>query len=379
MDDDQNIKVFKPESKFNFHLPKVGSKLLVGTTLVLAVLSVIGAGLLYRNRISDSSQFSPQPAEAATTTTITDTFDSGTINTTNWPVVGAGVSQTGGRLQIVQVGSSARSMAITNDFSASVEAGTGILQFTNSGTTHAQIARTSSAINSIIGTTVNSVNVSGSATGVRIQILRVGSGIQTFYNTTGTWVLLGSVSGAYSGDGTIELAAAATTDSFDNYSAQINILGAPSPTPGTPAACTVSFTVLALGVPAATPTPTPTPTPTTTPIATPTPTPTPTSVPSATPTPTPTPTSTPTPRPGCGFACGNSNANCPSDHICYNGYCRMPACPNSTNCVCSQPAATPTPTPLAALTQAGSVMGTWTISLIGVALLILGSVAMFAL
>ena len=102
--------------------------------------------------------------------------------------------------------------------------------------------------------------------------------------------------------------------------------------------CTVSFTLLATPSPTPTPTPTPSPTPTPTTNPTPTPTPTPTPSPPPTGTPGPTPTPTPTPRIVTG----------------------------------------PTPTPVT-LTEAGSVTGTWTISIIGAALLLLGTVAVFAL
>lgn len=102
--------------------------------------------------------------------------------------------------------------------------------------------------------------------------------------------------------------------------------------------------------PTRTPTPTPTPTPTRRPTPTPTrrPTPTPTGTVSPTPTVTvtPTPTPTPTPRPGepnaCGGTCG-SNSNCQSGYFCYQGYCRIPACPAAEDCSC-QVAPTPTPT-----------------------------------
>jgi hypothetical protein len=74
--------------------------------------------------------------------------------------------------------------------------------------------------------------------------------------------------------------------------------------------------------------------------------------PSATPSPTvaiggPDPTATVTPVPptgvpnGCGGSCG-SNANCQSDLVCSNSFCRNPQCLASTSCSCSGPTATPT-------------------------------------
>ena len=74
------------------------------------------------------------------------------------------------------------------------------------------------------------------------------------------------------------------------FSARVNVVGAPTPTPWTAEACTVSFTVMAL---------------------------------SPTPISTPTPTLTPTPTPkssepnNCGGTCG-SNSNCQGGLFCYD-------------------------------------------------------------
>ncbi len=116
----------------------------------------------------------------------------------------------------------------------------------------------------------------------------------------------------------------------------------PTPTP-VGSLCTVSFTISATPSPGPTPTPTTSPGPTPTPTVTPTPTPTPT--PGGTPGPTPTPTPLGTPRPT----------------------------PTPTPLVQG-----PTPTPVT-LEAAGSVAGTWTVSLAGGVLLLLGSILMFAL
>lgn len=91
------------------------------------------------------------------------------------------------------------------------------------------------------------------------------------------------------------------------------------------------------------PSPTPTPTPTLHPTPTPTPTPQPTPSPTPTPTPTPTPRATPIPTP--------------------------------TSVV----TASPTPTPLSQLPQTGSATGTWIITGVGGMLLLLGTLAIFAL
>jgi len=67
------------------------------------------------------------------------------------------------------------------------------------------------------------------------------------------------------------------------------------------------------------------------------------------PTPTIGPTTPPvysTPIPLCGAVC-TSNSQCPSDMPCYivsgqtSGYCRRPACPQISNCVCPGPTALP--------------------------------------
>lgn len=105
----------------------------------------------------------------------------------------------------------------------------------------------------------------------------------------------------------------------------------------------------------ATPTPTPTPTVTIMPTAIPTPTPTgtvaPTPTPTVTPTgvpgvtPTPTPTNSPSNPNFCGGTCG-SNLNCQPGYFCYQGFCRIPSCQDSVDCICRGT----TPTPVAPAT-----------------------------
>lgn len=121
----------------------------------------------------------------------------------------------------------------------------------------------------------------------------------------------------------------------------VYVNAAPTPT-GTPVP-TPTPIVTSTPTPTSSPTPTGSVTPTPTPLITPTPTP--TVSPTPTPTVTPTPTLTPVPTPNwCNGTCG-SNSNCQSGYFCYNGYCRIPSCRDSVDCIC----ATPTPTPVTPL------------------------------
>ncbi|MEK7504640.1 MAG: hypothetical protein AAB550_04050, partial [Patescibacteria group bacterium] len=383
---DPDITVIRPKSAGfklpEFNMPKVNPKFLVGTTLVLAVFSIMGAGLLYYQNRSQA----PTKTSAATTTTVTDNF-SAPLNTSTWTASGAGISVLAGTLNITQVSSMVSTNTITGDFNAEVDTPTNALGTLS--TAIAQIVRNSTSVTSTIGGTAN-VQATDN---VRLRILRLGANIQTMYNTGSGWQVLGSTTGSI-GDTTIQLIGIGT---FDNFSAQVNLLGAATPAPGTTAACSTQFTVLAL-VPTSSPTPigaSTTPTPTPTPRPTPTPTPTPvtgcnytcianTDCPSdlicysgfcrnpqcsnatncscSQPTPTPTPRPTPTPVPFCNTSC-TGNTDCPSSMICYSGSCRNPSCVTSSSCVCTVTG--PTPTPATNLTQAGSVAGTWTISIAG--------------
>lgn len=64
------------------------------------------------------------------------------------------------------------------------------------------------------------------------------------------------------------------------------------------------------------------------------------------PSPTPTPPINSTPVPVCGSVC-TTNSQCPADMPCYiapgqtSGYCRRPACPEISSCVCPVPTALP--------------------------------------
>lgn len=399
--DTPNVTVIRPKSSGfklpEFNLPKVNPKFLVGTTLILAVFSIMGAGLLYYQNRSQA----PTKTSAATTTTITDNF-SAALNPSVWTSSGAGISVSGGQLNITQAGSSVSTNTVTGDFNAEVDTPANALG--TLATAIAQVVRSGTTVTSTIGGTAN-VQVTDN---IRLRVLRLGTNIQTMYNTGSGWQVLGSTTGATT-DTTIQLVGVGT---FDNFTAQVNLLGAATPAPGTTAACSTQFTVLAL-----VPTPTPTPVGST---PTPTPTPTPTTTPTTTPRPTPTPTSTPVT--GCNYTCV-ANTDCPSDLICYSGFCRNPQCSNATNCSCSQPTPTPTPTPTPVpfcntsctgntdcpssmicysgscrnpscvtssscactvigptptpatnLTQAGSVAGTWTISIAGLVMVALGTI-----
>jgi hypothetical protein len=402
MADAPQINVIKPGG-FNFHpidSPRKNRKLnplVIGIlTVVLAIVTVVAALMLYKSRNQPQV---PLPANASVTTTISDDFSgSGNPDPAKWNFglnSSATISQTGGLLVMSLPAGQATVSAITavngttqyftGDFAAQVD----LLSITTSGTAWQEfgfgspivsVRRTVSATTDkleTIGGSSPAVNLPSGTTSVTVQIKRVGSLIQTFYVLPNSQPALMDTISSGPGllaDGAFYLVGSTTepdyqaaTASFDNFSAQVNLANAPSPTPGTAAACTVSFSVLDT---VATPTITLTPTPS------------PTSVPGATATPTPTPSPTLTPTPisepnSCGGTCG-SNANCQSGLVCYQGVCRNPECSTATNCVCSEsspttpPAVnTPAPTP-PALQQAGSVNGTLILGIGGLALLVFG-------
>ena len=388
MNDD--IKVFKPERRFKLPqltMPKVGPKMLMAATVTLALLAVVTAGLLTRKQ--STKQFVPQLTAAATTATISDNFNGASIDLAKWTLVtnapGSVITQSGGNLVINIPIQSSNDYAsaryinqITGDFlmevdlltpSGSDTAGTEIFFSNLTGTGvqghQARISRIKVTSGERVdsdfsGTNFASVSIPAGTTNVRGRIIRIGNSLQTFYNFGSGFILLGSITTGYSGNGTIELVSFVTApnfpaniSNFDNFTAQVNLVGAP--TPGTPAACTTQFTVLALA-------PTPTPFP------------------------TPTPTPTPSPITGCNFACV-TNTDCPSTMICYQGACRNPSCVTAASCVCGGAAtptpapsptapvgtSTPTPAPLTKLTQAGSVLGTWTVSVVGIIMVAFGA------
>lgn len=405
---EQNINVIKPKEGFSFKMPsfKFHPIVLLLAVLLLAALSVGGAFYLLKNR-SNPQQFVAQKTGASTTTTISDNFDGASLDTGKWngwtnpAVSSATIAQSGGKLvEMIPAGQTqymaivADTQLVTGDFEATVDlkidsSGTGSgfsdvglifhddswqSQFNvflrNDGVLYANIAK-----NGVWG---DEFSKSGLTQPVTVRTVRIGDIVEFFYKNGAEFVPLGLRPSTYSGDGRVALRTSSyppssslvTTGSFDNFTAGVNLVGLPMPTPGTPAACTLSFNVLAT-------VPTPTPTPSGTPRPTPTPTPTP-----ATPSPTPFGTSTPTPGAAnnCGGTCG-SNSNCNGGLFCYQGFCRSPQNPTSETCVgfisTPQPA-TPNPTPVI-LTEAGSVNGTWTVMIAGAALLLLGSIVMFAL
>lgn len=429
MNQDNNqsqINVIKPDSGFSLNMPKMpGIKMpkmnpkLVGIlTVFLAIISVVTAILLYKNR---SQPQVPVTANASTTVTITDQF-SGTPDTTFWDFTlqgGATQNTTGGKLQFNIPDQTAETFArattrsqFQGDFSAEVDLlgvtvngtrGSAELFFSTDTAGIARIARYkhadgSQSIESQFGTDTKVAESIPAATGtIKVKINRVGNVIQTFYDLGSGYQLLGTKIGGETANGRFALAAFSVTpdfpsviSDFDNFTARVNPVGAPAPTPGTATACIVSFQVLDI-VPTNTPGPTATPSPT--PTGTPGPTATPTPGPTATPTPGPTATPTPGQPNSCGGTCG-SNANCDSSHVCFQGFCRNPQCTSSSTCVCGGPTSTPTlgttPTPTTAiamvptptpvlLEKSGSVTGTWILAIGGAVLLGLGSVLFLAL
>lgn len=394
------ITIIKPAE--GFKLPKIKPVMVIVATIVLAVVSVVTALYLYQRRAEPVTPTAPaSKPKAASTTTISDNFDGASLDATKWvtagDATGATASLAAGKLtinilqQISQTFYAVHTAQVfSGDFQVEVDlesittgdSGSAELFFTDPGVgAKARISRYKSPSGERIETEFGSVgktsiNLPADTASVKVRIVRIGSTIQTFfYDVSGGLVLLGSNDGSFAGNGIFELMSVVfapqfppTTATFDNFTAKVNLAGATAPTPGTPLACTTSFTVLALS---------PTPTPG-----------------GPTPTPTPTPTSTPTPPAGepnsCNGTCG-SNANCTGGLFCYDTgvqkYCRNPLNPTSATCANLPgptptpklpPAGGPTPTPVT-LQKAGSVAGTWTVSLVGGALLLLGTILMFAL
>lgn len=97
-----------------------------------------------------------------------------------------------------------------------------------------------------------------------------------------------------------------------------------------PSSCSVTVTVSDEPVPSPTPSPSPSVSPSPTP--------------SVSPSPSPTPTPTPSPSPDlvCGDEC-TSNSQCPGSHSCYNGRCAYDPCLDFATYECSQDLCTITP------------------------------------
>ncbi len=361
---DPQINVIGSPGGGGLKLPRVSPIVIILSTVILAVIAVATAFWLYQKQQQPIAPTAPvSKPEAATTITISDNFDGASLDASLWTAVGDATGSTAslvsGQLQIsipqqsAQRFYSIRTQLITGDFSAEVEltslttGDSGSAEFALLGSDlQARVSRykspSSDRLETAFGTLgLTSINLPNGTTSVKAKIVRVGSTIQTFYDSGSGYQLLGSTSTGFTGDGSLELVSVVfapeyptTTSSFDNFTATVNLSGAVAPTPGTPAACTISFNVLGLSA-------TPTPTPTTVPTPTPTSTPTPPSSPGPTPTPTPVSNPTPTPTP-------------------------------------TPLAQAPTPTPVT-LEQAGSTTGTWIVSIAGAALLILGSSLLFVL
>ncbi len=420
------INIIKPDSGPKFSLPKmpkVSPIMVVIATILLAVVTVVSVAMLYQRRSTPVA--APLPAQASAGISITDDFAAAALNTSKWTATGtqaSGITQSAGVLSIPVTGTSNLatngvnlSGNLSGDFNLEVQvvslnpntlpagsgvsAGIGYFESSSSSISLSWVKDQSGAsfvqmFNSSqpLATIAVPTNVSP-----RLKLTRVVNTTQGFVDLGSGYVLVDSIIGSLSGQGIAVLftqslnqgTGNSVVSTYDNFAAQVNIVDAPTPAPGTPAACAVSFTVLdtvATGTPtpSATPTPTPTVTPTPPPGSTPTPTPT------VTPTPPPGSTSTPTPTPTPLASCNNScstNASCSAGLICSGGMCRNPQCTAQTNCTCTIAATAtpttpvalgPTPTPVT-LQTAGSATGTMLIGLGGALILGLGAILMFVL
>lgn len=434
----------------------------------MAVFSVVTAGLLYRKQNNNqASQFVAKKTSAATTQTITDNFSGASLNTSIWTLAGdAGgtLAQSAGQILVTrplvsgQLSSyGIQTATVTGDFNAEVDvpttttpagsvasseicidlpvyAGHSCIALRTSGTGSRIIDLNNNTTGSGTTSFSSSTTVPNSVTSLKLKLTRVGNITQGYADLGSGYILVGSFTNSYLGNGNLKLlvfnhgnsgSTGNVSGTFDNFTAQVNLVGAPTPAPGTNAACSTFFTVLLLSPtptpvgstptpspspsPSLSPTVSPSPTPTASPSPTPTGNPTPTPVtgcnyactnnadcpstlfcyqgacrnascstaascicggPTPTPRPTPTPTPVPTTPPFCASTC-TTNSECPSTMICYTGSCRNPSCVTAINCLCA--GATPNPTPLTKLTEAGSVAGTWTISIAGIIMVALGA------
>ena len=353
----------------------MNKKLLAGVVVViLAIATVVTAWLIYRSR---NQSLTPTPTQASTTMTVTGDFDAA-----EW-VLGqppSGQIAKSGTSLIITNASGGAAVAqfagtTTGDFVLETTVAPGASNSDNmGGVSYAGISlqwfsgATDPAITMTTATAeVSRTTVPTTLTSVRLMLHRVGDTVQGFADTGSGYILVGTTTS--SADGSIRLLGTGNT-TLSAFVGQANIVGAPTPPPGTQAACTLSFNVLS-----AVATPTPAPTVTGTPPATPTPN------PSTTPTPTTPlllPTSTPTPIPSpvsCNDAC-TTNADCANGLTCSAGRCRNPQCTTQSNCVCAVPTVAPTQPPLQ---QAGSTTGTWLLAIGGAMILLVGSVLLFSI
>lgn len=327
------INIIKPEGGSKFQLPRVSPLIIILMTIVLAVVTVVSVALLYQKRNQPVAPTAAPKANASTTQNVSDNFDGAILDTSKWAVTlfapGATVG-TAGQLtfnvpnQTNPNDTIVSSHTVTGDFDVSVDilpaSGTATLSFAQSTLiSQANITRSKNSGADVLSSSFNNNSSQSKDLGtnvdvVTVRITRVGNVVQTFYKTTGDYVLLNSDLNGYIGDGYFNFVATPLAPSnlgvivkFDNFSGLYNLAAVqPTPIPGSAAACALTFTVLdtvATGTPgpSATPSSTPTPTPTNTPGPTPTVTSTPPPGATTTPMPTPTPTSivaigsTPTP------------------------------------------------------------------------------------
>ena len=387
--------------------PKKSGKVnmaVVVVTVLLAVTAVGGATMLFfRQRLT------PTPGQASTTQTIVDNFDSAPLNGHFWTETGTGPGThgnlvfSGGKLNInVNGAGQYRSEALqsidrmSGDFSAELDVDSVTItnQAQNRGLVKICInnANTSFVCIQLIkfpdrlaaqlagdGGTLSPEHDLGASTSTKIKLVRVGNVAQGFVDSGAGYQLIGTLAGVYAGEGNLQIivdSATIVTGSvmtaiIDNFFAAVNIVGLPTPPPGTPEACEMGFTVLSI---VATSTPSPTPPPGATPTPSPTPVPNATVTPTPTPSPTPVPgaTVTPTSAPNaCGGTCG-SNYNCQSGMFCYEGFCRNPDCPTEGDCTCGL-AAGPSPTTPTTLVESGTDMSWWVV-VGGAALVLLAGV-----
>ncbi len=324
------INVIRPQGGMNFRFPKVSPLLIILATILLAVVSVVTALLLYQHRNQAVAPTAPSRSQAATDALC----QNGSFTTS------------GGHRYCFVASNSITT--ISQAQSACVPYGT-LASFLN-GETKQDVLDVITRFGQDKADIYN--GVSGGDPDDGAYFADSCSQFTTHFTMPDTTLYWGNTEGSGSLNCSAPLLSFGRShNGLINDTADGNGRGAvcelvaltsPSPSPATNQ-CTVSFTISASPTP--TPTAGPTPTPTSNPAPTPTPTPTPSSTPGATPSPTPTPTrvtlASPTPTP-----------------------------------LAQVPVPTPTPVPLQ---QAGATTGTWIISLVGGALVVIGSALVFAL
>jgi LPXTG-motif cell wall-anchored protein len=339
-------------------------------TVLMAVGVVVSAYMLYQRRT-----VVPISGKAATSVTIQDDFQGGSIDAGKWVATGT-VTQGNGKLNLsLDSGATSSELvyrdSLSGDFQVSVDVDSatgGRVSLVFGTSPRLEIGRESGQVTSSYnGGTATSIQVGGGTGTVGLRVVRIGDVLQTFYNGGAGWTLAQTYTGATTANGSVgiiltRLNTASASGAIDNFSGQVNLVGIPTPVPGSTAACQVNFVILDLVA---------TPTVTATPVPGATVTPTPTQAPSATPSPT-TVNNQPN---SCGGTCG-SNTNCQDGMFCYNGICRNPSCPDASNCACT--AATVVPTQ-AELAKTGSDDGLWLTVVGGMLLVVAGGLMVMAL